>query len=235
MQNRKIELLSPETVGLESKKHDLDQIRQFSLLPDKRIGWNYPLDYLWIAQQLDQVPRSPRKSLDIGCGPGAIHGWIESSLEIDMVGLDVNRWEKDYVDVTGNFLDDSLTNQLGWHPGTFDLIVSVSSLEHQSIRNHKRSVRKAWNLLSPGGTLLITVAAAPYLSSWSRLPGQWNMSRRLLEKTYGARFSEFDFKRITSEYRSSTLLREGYEERFGKKFPKLPSYLSVGVALSKAN
>ena len=232
-QNRNLELLSPKKLLTESNLILLDKIREYSLLENKRIGWNYPLDYLYIHLNFDPSYLLNEKVLDIGCGPGAIHGWLESIYNIDIIGLDLNRWEKDYVDVVGDFNSTKLHKQQGWEKNSFDIIFSGSSLEHQTPWMHYRSVKLALNLLRPGGLLISTVAASENRTNKYQKPYQYNLSKKALEKVYGTKFKKFDYRNISEEYMGSELICNAYEARFERKIPKVMSYISVGASIIK--
>jgi len=229
----KLELLSPKKILSEENLKTLENIRKYSLLENNRIGWNYPLDYLWINKNFKSSFLLNNKVLDIGCGPGAIHGWLEDIHNIDIIGLDLNRWERDYVDIVGDFNKKSLHKQYGWENDSFDIIFSVSSLEHQTPWMHYRSVQLSMRLLRQGGMLLSTVAASPNKTVKFPKPYQYNLSKKALERVYRSKFQEFDYSSISDEYIESKIICDGYEKRFNQKIPIQMPYLSVGAVLIK--
>lgn len=233
MNSNLLTLLSPKKLLTQSGLRRLSDIRQWSRLPEKRIGWNYPLDYSFIDRALEQVSEVPTKILDIGCGPGAIHGFIEAKYGIEVLGIDLQRWQDDYVDHVGNFLDADFRDRLGLYPASQDIIFSASSLEHQTLADHLTCIATAKSILRPGGTLAVTVAAAKSDSFLTEDPWQWNLSRVDLEKVYDMTFDCFSFETIESEYRGFPILVDGYERRFGSAFPTELPYLSVGALWTK--
>lgn len=229
----KLELLSPKKLLTENNLITLEKIREYSLLENKRIGWNYPLDYLYIHLNFDPNFLVNGKVLDIGCGPGAIHGWLESIYNISIIGLDLNRWDKDYVDIVGDFNSKKLHKQQSWEKNSFDIIFSGSSLEHQTPWKHRRSVKLALDLLRPGGLFISTVAASESRTVKYPRPYQYNLSKRALENVYGAKFKKFDYRNISNEYLESELICNAYEARFKRNIPKVMPYISVGASIIK--
>ena len=229
----KLELLSPKKILSEENLKILEEIKKYSLLDNNRIGWNYPLDYLWINKNFNSSFLLNNKVLDIGCGPGAIHGWLESIYNIEISGIDLNRWEKDYVDIVGDFNNTSLHKKYGWKKNSFDIIFSGSSLEHQTPWMHYWSVKLGMRLLRPGGLFLSTVAASPKRTVKFPKPYQYNLSKQALEIVYKSKFQEFDYFSISDEYIESQMICEGYEQRFNKKIPDQMPYLSVGAMVIK--
>lgn len=192
----KLELLSPKKILSEENLKTLENIRKYSLLENNRIGWNYPLDYLWINKNFKSSFLLNNKVLDIGCGPGAIHGWLEDIHNIDIIGLDLNRWERDYVDIVGDFNKKSLHKQYGWENNSFDIIFSGSSLEHQTPWMHYRSVQLGMRLLRPGGCY-----CQQLLLLRTKLLNFQNLINTTLVKRLSKEFTGLNFKNlITLQY-----------------------------------
>jgi len=233
MNNNQLVLLSPEKLLTRPGLKRLEEIREFSLLPSKRIGWNYPLDYLFVDLAIERLNDEPKRVVDIGCGPGAIHGFIEHKYDIEVLGIDLQRWEVDYVDHVGNFLDSQFRESVGLYSNSQDIVFSASSLEHQTLEDHQAAIEIARSILRPGGTLVATVAAAKSESYLTKDPWQWNLSQSDLERVYGLPFENFSFDLTEREYHRFPILTEGYEERFRTAFPAKLPYLSVGFAWTK--
>jgi SAM-dependent methyltransferase len=223
-------LLDPRSV-FPGRIRDLEEIVTHSLLPGRRIGWNYPLDYLFIMDEVLRrgVPRGI--VLDVGAGPGAIHGYLEQTLGIEIVGIDTQRWEHDYVDALGNFLDDKFLASLGIYPGNLDLIISTSAFEHQSLRKHKRCIQQCRKYLTPDGAAIITTTTSGSRTRLNLNPRQWDASRRRLSSIYGLSWDRTNTREVSRAYQSSPQLREAYVERFGSVKPNFPPYLSVGAVV----
>ena len=89
------------------------------------------MDYTWLAIRCEGILKQGMRVIDIGCGPGAIHGYLESKYNIEIIGIDINKWEKDYVDIVGSFVDEDVRAKNGLGPNSMDLIISTSAFEHK--------------------------------------------------------------------------------------------------------
>ena len=207
----------------------LDKIRPYSLLPKKRIGWNYPLDYSFVVKNVPPVDRSS-SIVDVGCGPGAIHGYLENQYGVDIVGIDTRRWEKDYVDIEGNFCNPQL---LQYHnlDKEFDLILSISSFEHLPFEKHKFAVNFCYEKLAKGGMMIVTTVVSddPFHKDQD-----WVLGKRELEEIYNSKINNYDqYYEIHGRYRQNKLISDAYKNRYGHWEPKDPRFLSVGCVLTK--
>jgi len=186
----------------------IETIKDFSLLPNKRIGWNYPLDYSFLANEFTKIENSinnKMKILDIGCGPGAIHGYLENKYNINIEGIDMQHWEKDYVDYIGNFLDDKLINN------EYDIIYSISAFEHQSKEEHIKCIEKSKRLLKKGGYLFVTAAVC---EKTNNSKNQLNLSLNELEEIYSCDFKKnYNIKNINEDYKQN--FKDDLIKRYG--------------------
>ncbi len=230
-----LELLDPKHIDPIAYEQGLIQeIRNFSLLPERRIGWHYVLDYTWIAHRFAQVYKPGMKVIDIGCGPGAVHGYLESKFDLDIVGIDMQRWEKDYVDLVGDFAHESFRQQHGFGPASVDLIISSSAFEHNPPENHERLVDICMQCLRPGGYLLTTFAAAPAQTWFFKPTHQWNLSRNEIEAMYGLAFSEFDYAGVLSRWANHHEISAAFAARFKGRDLAGPPYLAVAAMKQRA-
>ena len=46
--------------------------------------------------------------IDIGSGPGALHGYLENKYSVNILGIDRDKWKEDYVDIEGDFTNTIL-------------------------------------------------------------------------------------------------------------------------------
>lgn len=232
-----IEILDPETLQTHID-NILEKIKEYSLLPEKRIGWNYCLDYVWLALQfekcIEDVDVRALKIVDIGCGPGAVHGYLEDKYGVNIIGVDLNHWETgDYVDHVGDFsdLDFRQRNDLN----DLDLIISTSAFEHNKPAGHALLVNQCLKSLSNTGVLITTfsVAPGPYIEKY-KSSAQWNLPRKIIEEIYGDRISNFEqYKYIEKKWAAHKEMRIAFEKRFGKIDKNYPPFLSIGAAINK--
>ena len=227
-----IELLDP--IYIDPFAYDegyLNRIRRFSLLPHQRIGWNYCMDYSWIAMKVRNIQmKSDMRIIDIGCGPGAIHGFLEDTYGVEIIGIDLHRWERDYVDIVGDFTDTNLRNKYGFTPSSVDIIISTSAFEHNAPLDHKRLVETCMNSLRPGGHVITTFAVAP---ATIETPGQWNLSREHTEELYGEKFYCFDYQGCWQRWREHREIPVGYKNRYGTWSSDTPPFMSAGAHIVK--
>jgi len=223
-----IKILDPKEYNSYISEH-IDNISNYSLLDNKRIGWNYPLDYCFIAKDFeklykDGIVNEKTRVLDIGCGPGAIHGFLEAKYNINIVGLDIhNTWVKNYVDYKGDFLDKNLRNQIG----KFDIIISISAFEHQSLKRHKKFIIECHEALNKNGHLLVTAAISDKSHQGSN---QYNPSRKELEKIYEEQFQDFNYEEVKERWSKNELMMKLLLKRH--KSTSIP-YMSFGYIWQK--
>ena len=227
-----IELLDPQKIDrIAYEEGVLQKIGNYSLLPEKRIGWNYCMDYTWLAMRCIGYLKPGMRVVDIGCGPGAIHGYLESEYGVDIIGIDLHRWERDYVDIVGDFCDPQIRKDNNFIDESIDCILSTSAFEHNSVRKHRELVNTCLRQLKKNGRLITTLTASP---RWTRrTDDHWDLSRSRIEKIYGEEFKEFDYQRIWQHWHNHRELRDNYLRRYGKWSWKDPRFISVGADITK--
>lgn len=226
-----LELLDPAKI--DSYAYDqgvLEKIRAHSLLPGHRIGWNYCLDYSWLAMQWDRHFRPGMRVLDIGCGPGAIHGYLERTYGVEILGIDTRRWAPDYVDVVGDFTDPQVRAAHDLGPRSLDVIISTSAFEHNPPDAHRRLVEVCLESLKPGGCLMTTFSAGKVLGEEASAH-QWNLPREQLESIYGIAFESFDYDAVRERWRNHREIPTAYRKRYGKWDESDPDFLAAGAVL----
>ncbi len=227
-----IELLDPKKIDpIAYDEGILFDIREFSLLQGKRIGWNYCLDYTWIAIRCCTLLKPDMVILDIGCGPGAIHGYLEYKYGVNIIGIDNNRWEEDYVDVEGDFLDETTRINNGKRPGSIDLIISSSAFEHIHPNDHSQLVRICLDCLKSGGYLITTFTTTPWRTR--RIDDHWDISKHDIEEIYGEQFISFEYLGVWWRWRKHREIPTNHKNRYGKWFLWDPRFLSVGADVVK--
>lgn len=225
-----IKILSPYDYDNFIKSKEYNKMLKFSLLENKRIGWNYPLDYSFIIESINEldIAKDAKKIVDIGCGPGAIHGYLENKYEKKITGVDLNRWEKDYVDFNGDFnnVDFRRENNLN----NIDLVISSSAIEHNSPRNHLKLLNSIFSSLSPNGIAIITFSISTKKFN-SKYYNQINLSSNVIEKFYNDQIININsIKEIKKAYLNTSYLSEAYFKRYKSSISKL-NYLSIGAII----
>lgn len=228
-----LEILDPKKLDCYAYEQELlNDIRKYSLLPNSRIGWNYCMDYTWMAVQSESVLQPHMKVVDIGAGPGAIHGYLEAKHNVDIIGIDMKHWDEDYVEVVGDFTDQDVRNKYGFLPNSLDVIISASAFEHNDPTSHKRLFDTCMSCLKPGGKL-ITTFSTTFGNKTRVFRDQWNLCQHDIESMYGESFSSFDYWSVWWRWRQHREIPKAYKDRYGKWLVWHPSFLAVGAHITK--
>lgn len=232
----RVEILDPKTLLTTDSQDELETMRSFSLLPHNRIGWNYPLDYLFILREFERYlsdlrkPIQQLKILDVGCGPGALHGYLEDRFDINIVGIDLHRWEEDYVDIVGDFCSQTLRRD--YDLTNIDVIISSSAFEHNRPLSHVKLLKQCVEALDGMSGMLITTSAVTNLATHHyKLSSQWNLSFDDVRLAYGASpHNASEYTEIFERWSGSEMIVKGYLERFPELSSFDPSFLSLGYS-----
>lgn len=231
-----VEILDPKSLLSGNFPVELEKMRSFSLLPQNRIGWNYPLDYLFILREFERYlsrtkkPLQDLKILDIGCGPGAVHGYLEERFALNIVGIDLHRWEKDYVDIVGDFCSNRLRRDFDLVD--IDVIISSSAFEHNRPASHVNLLRNCVKALDKETGFLITTSAVTNLRTHHyKLSSQWNLSFDDVMLAYGAYpHNRGEFLEILERWSNTEIIVDGYLNRFPEMSSFDPCFLSLGYS-----
>jgi len=230
-----LELLDPKIIDpFAYEEGYVQKIREYSLLPNKRIGWNYCMDYTWVAMRFQKTIKPGMRVIDIGCGPGAIHGYLEDTHKVDIIGIDMYRWEEDYVDFVGDFTSTRLRRKHGFRSGTVDCIISTSAFEHNNPAKHHKLVNVCLDCLKPGGRLMVTFAATKWQTHYFEASAQWNLSAAdilLIYREPVVNFHQYD--EIWQRWRAHKYMPDAYRQRYGSWPLEAPPFLSVGAEIVK--
>ena len=212
--------------------HQLEQILNATNFSEA--GWHYCLDYQYVLKHFD--PERHHKILDVGCGPhgNALHQYLEVEYGKDVKGLDrlarVNPVKKMLKSLLGrnqhahiDFDQDLLAfEESGW-----DLIIAVSSLEHNTPEVSMRCWQQAQKLLAPGGLLVATFAiAGDDQTKWNPETRATDLSLADVAK-YWQTHGEADMEAIRESYQTD-YLRARHGERFGAE-ADFPLYFAAGT------
>jgi len=210
--------LDPHQIGYSSQL--VKDIYEFGLLPGKRRGWCYPFDYSFIANEMVKVEKVAGKIIDIGAGPGAIHGYLEDRYKVNIVGIDNGRWPQDYVDVQANVI--KVMNE----ENCWDIIISASAFEHNSMTEHKKLLEHSKKILKPGGILIVTSSVS---NKNARENNQTNLSKEEVEDIYKDKFNN-DYNTILERWKKVEGVVKGYEEKYKTT---TVGYISFGYVYKK--
>jgi 2-polyprenyl-3-methyl-5-hydroxy-6-metoxy-1,4-benzoquinol methylase len=132
-------------------------------------GWSAEHSYRRQPYVLDRVP--PGRMLDVGCGSGdllehfATRGW-------EIYGIDPSASAVAAAAKRGAHVHQGTLRDQPWQASSFGLITFQHSLEH--ITDPVGALKRARQLLEPGGLLIVTV---PNWASWQRrflFRGRWS-------------------------------------------------------------
>lgn len=102
--------------------------------------------------------------LELGCGSGGNLPMLAGFGELTAVEPHDGARTRAIARGVGRVLPGRLPDQVPLPPGTFDAVVMLDVLEH--VADDARALATAGRLLAPGGRLVLTVPAFPFL--WSR-------------------------------------------------------------------
>jgi SAM-dependent methyltransferase len=125
--------------------------------------WWYQARRTIVATVIDSVTAKKNSSIaSIGCGNGTELAFLETKGCV--TGLDIDTQvvthcrAKGFTVVQADLLNHALTEQ-------FDIVVAMDIVEH--IKDDQKAIRALYDLVKPGGSLIVTVPAFPFL--WTEL------------------------------------------------------------------
>ncbi|MDD5061370.1 MAG: class I SAM-dependent methyltransferase [Candidatus Marinimicrobia bacterium] len=140
---------------------------------ERSIEYSYALEWLWRIW--------PQTILDIGSGVG-IFPLLVTKCGFKITAIDSWRsyWHHRIKNPYFNVVEDDILNpQIAGH---FDMIFCISTLEH--IKDHNLAVKNMFNLLNPGGYLLMTFPFnfGNYIGNVYDLPGAgWGSKKHICQ------------------------------------------------------
>jgi SAM-dependent methyltransferase len=205
------------------------------------IGWHYCLDYYFALDHFD--PNVHHRILDVGCGPygNALHDYLEKVYGKDVYGLDRQlprhtSWEQIKHSVNPLIRGEtSISSEVDWAgdfmefmDGDWDLILAISSLEHNQPHITQDNWMHATELLADDGILIATFSiAGDAVSKWNENTNAMDLSLTDAETVWGCEFTE-DFDKTVATY-EHPYLRNQYIRRFGQEWNDVPPYVAAGT------
>jgi SAM-dependent methyltransferase len=150
-----------------------------------------------MRQHLAAERGADRRLLDVGCGTGGMLGVLAdfgrtSGLDISPEAIDLCRQRYgDRVDARVGLIPQDLPT-----PGSVDVVSVFDVIEH--IGDDSAALRQLYRTLRPGGTLVVTVPAYPFL--WSEHDDLNHHKRRYTRKELRQRLTEAGFRVATLSY-----------------------------------
>jgi SAM-dependent methyltransferase len=130
-----------------------------------------------------------RRILDVGCGTGTMLGYLTRYGQVQ--GIDADEEAVRFCMERGVTNVQQVTSaSLPFADGAFDLITMLDVLEH--IEDDAGTLRELYRILRPGGVILISVPAYPFL--WGPQDEISNHKRRYVAPELRARLVEAGFR-----------------------------------------
>jgi len=197
-------------------------------------GWNYIVDYTWVAMQMERMNLGPGLNVvEIGGGTGVMKYYIEYKYGVNVCGIDRDKmWERSPIkaDAIGDFCDKKVRESVGVVPESIDLIFAISAFEHNKFKDHKKVVAACMESLRPGGVLVSTVS-----THWDGTESdeQYNLTQVQLEEIYQDKFEDYNWEKVHQAWWLHFALHMAYNKRYGKEAGSNFDFLPVGVVVKK--
>jgi 2-polyprenyl-3-methyl-5-hydroxy-6-metoxy-1,4-benzoquinol methylase len=123
------------------------------------------------------APREARRILDIGCSAGGLGAALKRRQGAEVVGIELDEdYARDAEAVLDRVLLGDVQEVLAEPPediGAFDLVIAADVLEH--LVDPWTALRRATDLLEPGGTAIVSLPNVRYLAVFWTLAvrGRW--------------------------------------------------------------
>ena len=150
--------------------------------------------------------------LDIGCGTGATTLGLRWSGHV--LGMDVGREALQIARGRGLRVLQASAARLPARPGAFDLVLALDVLEH--LDDDVAAAREMQQALRPGGVLIATVPAYPFL--WSGHDEALGHRRRYLRRGLARVLERAGFETRLCCYAMSSILPAAVAVRLGERW-----------------
>jgi len=231
-------ILDPDKTGKEKNIID-DLVRSGlnHLTKSPELGWNYLLDHVWITRKFEQYLAANRGReltiLDVGCGKSKFHNFLEKRFGVNILGVDrphgyCHQGKSENVDYYVDFLALDIFSEK-----SVDIILWLSSIEHNEKERIRQLLQKSMSLLKDGGLFLATFAISE-CTHWHNESEQTNLSITDSMDVFDVDKVCGDFHTIREKYRKNLLmLRDKYEKRYKKFGPDDPQFIVGAVSKIK--
>lgn len=197
------------------EKSQYDELKKM-----QEIHWWFKAKKEIVLAFIKKYGKSDGNVLDVGCGMGLmLHDFPpEKIYGIDMEQTAVDYCRENYhgENASDHIKQGSLPENIPFQH-KFDTIIALDVLEH--IENDKEAVLSLYNILAPGGILVLTVPANMKL--WSNDDVMNHHYRRYEKQQLMDLLSENDLEIMRCTYYNSILLLPAYIERLWKKIFKI--------------
>jgi len=137
--------------------------------------------YLWpvVISKIEGLNLVDKRAFDLGCGNGATanmlyaHGFAVSGVDPSESGVAIANQKFPYLRIEHGSTDDDLAAKYG----KFPLVISLEVLSHCYSAN--RFVRTCFDLLEPGGTLIVSAPYHSYLKNLAlSIANRWDFHHK---------------------------------------------------------
>lgn len=136
---------------------------------DPVVGWLFRLTFWLDARRVARLIGPRGRVLDVGCGAGGALTALAGAGEWEVCGLELDATAARQAATRGFNVQQGDLVDSSFEPGSFDLIRMGHVIEH--VRDPLATLRRAWELLRPGGTLF---GETPNIDCWDfRLFGRY--------------------------------------------------------------
>jgi SAM-dependent methyltransferase len=169
----------------------------------------------------------PARILDVGCGTGGNLPMLSEFGEV--TGMEMNKGAAAMARTRGMWpvVEGSLPDQVPTLDGQFDLILLADVLEH--IDNDTASLRTLSSLLVPGGYLVLTVPAFPFL--WSQHDIAHHHKRRYVSSTLRSAITAAHLRVLKLSYYNTWLFPAVAAARLIERVVPRKGYIANGMHL----
>lgn len=186
-------------------------------------GWNYALDHAWLFEKIDGYVNAHSQEkliiLDVGCGNGMLHTFLEETLHLGIIGVDriygkcpFNERDR-RMDLCIDFAEENT-----FFKNSVDIIYWCSSIEHNTVEVQKVCVQKSLEALKPGGLFLATFGYSKN-TRYFKPSEQTNLDAKDAREVFGVPWiGTIDFDRVVQEYKEDILdLDTRHYKRYGTR------------------